>query len=194
MEINMKQQPVIFLQGKRIYLRPLEAGDLEHCRRWINDPEIRQFTLLQTPIDEIGERAWHENRSRGPYPTDISLAIMLKRGDRLIGNTGLHRINWQSRHLTTGALIGEKDCQNKGYGSEAKVLILQYCFDVLGMHRVCSEVLATNPRSLAYLKKNGYRIEGERREHFFRHGTWIGDIQLGILESEWRAIQKKKKR
>lgn len=181
------EQPAVFLQGRRIYLRAFEGGDLDRMRRWMNDPEIRQFILRQTPLDPIDEQKWHEGRSRGPTPTDIGFAIVLKEGNRHIGNTGIHHIDWINRNAGTGAVIGEKDCWSKGYGSEAKALVLEYCFNTLGLHRIWSTVLATNPRSLTYLKKSGYREEGIMREHIYRNGVWVDEIQLGILDHEWRA-------
>jgi hypothetical protein len=33
-----------FLLGQRIYLRPLEQGDLGLIQKWANDPEIRRLT------------------------------------------------------------------------------------------------------------------------------------------------------
>lgn len=185
-----KSKPIVFLEGKRIYLRPIEAADLERCQRWMNDPEIRRFILRQTPLDEAEERKWHDNRGRGPYPTDVTLALALKSGDRHVGIVGVHQISWIDRRAVTGAVIGEKDAQDKGYGSEAKALVLEYCFDTLGLHRIASSVLATNPRSLAYLKKNGYREEGRMREHIFRHGKWEDEIMLAILDHEWRAARQ----
>jgi RimJ/RimL family protein N-acetyltransferase len=157
------KQRVLFLEGKRLYLRPVEEGDLASFRRWMNDPDIRQFLLRQAPLDDVAERKWFEAMNRSTPPIDIVLGIVLKKGDRLIGDTGIHRIDWINRNGTTGAVIGEKDCWGKGYGSEAKELILSYAFDTLNLHRINSAVLSTNPRSLAYLQKCGYRIEGRRR-------------------------------
>jgi len=186
----MKQKPVIFLSGKRLHLRALETEDLDRCRRWVNDPDIRQFILNQMPFDEIGERQWHESRDRGQFRTDITLAMVLKKGSRHIGLTGIHHIDWINRTASTGAIIGEAAYREKGYGSEAKAIVLQYAFDTLDLHRICSTVLATNLRSLAYLKKSGYRQEGVLREHIYRNGERVDEIQLGILAEEWRARRR----
>ena len=189
----MATQPehVVFLEGRRLYLRPVEQDDLDRCRRWVNDQTIRPFIVRQAPVGQIEEQKWQDNRSQGPFPSDITLAIVLKKSHRHIGNMGLHGIDWVNRRATTGALIGEKDCQDKGYGSEAKALVLRYCFDTLGMHRISSNVLANNARSRAYLLRSGYREEGVLREFMFRDGKWVDDIQMGLLASEWRELQAK---
>ena len=192
--MTTKPQRVIFLPGRRLYLRPVEQADIECLRRWVNNPEIRQFINRQVPLSQIEEQKWQDNRATGPAPSDITLAIVLRKGDRLIGSMGLHRIDWINRNAFTGALIGEKECQDKGYGSEAKALVLRYCFDTLGMHRISSNVLANNARSRAYLLRSGYREEGVLREFMYRDGKWVDDIQMGLLASEWRELQAKQQK
>lgn len=181
---------VIFLSGKRLYLRPLEETDLDRCCRWINDPEIRPFLLNQWPLDAISEKQWHEGRDRSLPPSCLTVAIVLHDGDRHIGNMGLHKIDWRSRHGETGTLIGEKECWGQGYGSEAKELLLAYAFDTLGLHRVTSVVLATNARSLGCQRKCGYVEEGRLRQHVFTNGQWVDEVILGILAEEWRARRR----
>lgn len=183
-------KPVVFLKGKRIYLRPIEEGDLSACQRWINDPDCRRYLISQLPMNASSEQSWLKSLNVSSNPSTIALAIVLKRGDRFIGNTELHRIDWLNRHAESGAMIGEAGFRDQGYGSEAKTLMLEYAFNSLGLHRISSSVFAKNLRSLAYLKKAGYREEGVRRERFFRNGEWIDEILLGILAQDWRDAQR----
>lgn len=183
------QQVVVppFLVGTRVNLRPLDVEtDLDACWRWINDPEIRQFVKRRRPATREEEREWFAT----PKPNDIVLGIELKpqvlgTPGRLIGNTALHRINWPQRHATSGTLIGEKDCWGCGYGTEAKMLLLRYAFLTLNLHRVTSNVYATNERSLRCQKRCGYREEGRLREMFFINGRWVDVVTLGVLQREW---------
>lgn len=183
----------MFLQSKRIYLRPMQREDLPSCITWMNDPETRGYILNQTPIDEVREGQWFESLDRKPFPSHIIFAIVLKRGGQLIGDTGIQGINWINRYAETGIVLGEA-YRNKGYGSEAARLVLEYCFNTLGLHRIVARVLATNQRSYLCHKNIGYREEGRERQVYFRDGKWIDSIRLAILEDEWRALQKKIKR
>lgn len=192
MKKKRSPKPVVFLQGKRLYLRPLEQGDLQRCQRWINDPDLRQYVLSQWPVSMEHERDWLAGIDRENPRRKLLFAIVLKRGNRHIGNMELGNIDWANRNAETGALIGEADCLNKGYGHEAKELLLEYAFDTLGLHRIGAFVHADNPRSLAYLKRNGYAVEGVERDSIFRHGRWIDCYLVGILEHEWRARRQRK--
>lgn len=175
------------LSGERLYLRPLEISDLEVCQVWINDPEIRPYLSRSFPTDRMAQQAWIEGQDRGACRADIALALVLRDGDRHIGNMGLHKIDWVHRSADTGTLIGEKDCWGQGYGTEAKRLMLEYAFNVLGLNRLSSRVLASNPRSLACQLRCGYVEEGRIRQAMFKDGQWIDEILLGLLAEEWRA-------
>ena len=180
-------RPVRFLIGERLYLRAVEAADLPLCQVWINDPDVRRNLILARPMDLEAQRAWHENRDRRPQPHDLTFGIVLLDGDRHIGNTGLHGIDWINRKATTGTLIGEKDCWGHGYATEAKALLCRYAFDTLDLAKLESEVFAHNVASARHLEKNGYVREGVRRQAYFRDGRRIDAVMYGLLADEWRA-------
>ncbi len=181
--------PVRFLIGEHLYLRPVEAADLPVCQVWINDPEIRGLVANVRPIDLVGEQAWHQSHDRRPLPAEIHLAIVLHEADRFIGTTGFIKLDWLNRTGTTGSLIGERDCWGRGYGTEAKALMLEYAFDTLNLHRVQSEVIAYNERSARHLLRNGFQLEGRRRQAIFRHGRYHDMLDFGVLREDWEAAR-----
>jgi len=178
----VQPQPVIFLRGKRVILRPLSENDVQQLTRWINDPELRQFIKNTFPITEGGERDWLEGLKKRS-DTDIVLGIEVK--GKLIGNMGLHRIDWKNRIATTGAIIGEKEYWGKGYGTDAKMTLLNYAFNDLNLRKLMSHVYAFNGRSLAYSLHCGYRVEGRLRRHRFVNGRYWDEIILGLFKSDW---------
>jgi len=100
-------QPVVFLKGRNVSLRPMEKTDLPNCARWINDPEIRDFVKVYFPMTMTDEEAWFATIGKRK-PNDLLLAMVTNDGKH-IGNMAIHRIDWRSRVGTTGALIGAKD-------------------------------------------------------------------------------------
>lgn len=179
----------IFLKGKKVYLRPLnKKTDLELCQRWINDPEVRLYLNNIYPVMIMQEEKWFDNLGKNK---DIVLAVVATVGDRFIGVMGLHNIDWVSQTATTGAFIGEKEFQNKGYGTEAKMLLLDYAFNTLNLRKVCSEVISFNKRSLAYSKKCGYKVECIRPRQYFREGKYWDQIFLAVYKKDWLRLNKK---
>jgi RimJ/RimL family protein N-acetyltransferase len=173
-----------FLIGDRIYLRPLDTEtDLDRCLRWINDPEVLATLGRRQPMGRVAEKEWLQ----GQYKNDshMTLAIVLKDGDRHIGNCGFNEIDYVNRNAVFGILIGEKDVWGRGYGPDAARLILQHGFEELGLHRIGLEVYSLNPRAIRAYEKAGFVREGTLRESYFRHGQFHDTIVMSILESEW---------
>ena len=189
--MKRKSSRVIFLQGKKTVLRPIcKQTDLPSLTRWINDPEIRSFILIYQPQMFESEEQWLDAIANNKRPNDIILAIETL-GGQFIGTMGIHNISWKDRTATTGAIIGEKAFWGKGYGSDAKMALLDYAFNTLNLHKVCSAVIAYNERSLNYSLHCGYKIEGRKRQQIFKHGAYHDEILLGVFKEEWLAAKKK---
>ncbi|MDQ5969246.1 MAG: hypothetical protein QG579_403 [Patescibacteria group bacterium] len=181
-------QKVVFLTGRIVNLRPLQKSDIPALTRWINDPDVREFVTNSFPQTEKREESWYEKL--GSDEKNIVMGIETKDGV-LIGTMGIHNVNWIDRTGTTGALIGEKEYWNRGFGTDAKMVLLEYAFDTLNLRKICSDVISYNKRSLHYSLHCGYRIEGKRRKHVWRNGKFCDIIQLALFKEDWLPIWKK---
>jgi len=173
---------VVFLRGKRTSLRPINEKDIPLLLRWVNDPEVRQFITRIFPAMEADEREWldrlHKDR-------DNDVVLMVEVRGKPIGVMGIHGINWQTRVATTGAIIGEKSYWGKGYGTDAKMALLEYAFNTLNLRKIMSRVKAFNTRSLAYSLKCGYKVEGRLKLMHFDQGRYWDEIILGLFKDRW---------
>lgn len=189
----MSQKTPVFLHGKKVGLRPVLKSDLPFLVCWINDPDVRNFLSTYLPQTEGAEEEWLSQMSKRDEHS-ITLVIALKDGTP-IGMMGIHKINWRDRVATTGSFIGEKENWGKGYGTDAKMALLGYCFNTINIRKVCSEAIEFNGRSIAYSKKCGYEEEGRRKEHIFRNGRYWDLVQLAVFregfEEAWSKYQEK---
>jgi RimJ/RimL family protein N-acetyltransferase len=185
---------VVFLRGAKTVLRPPSKADSEMFQKWINDPEVRCFLSRSTPTSLEEEEKWIEALQKDK--NNMVFVIETHEGTP-IGTMSLHGINWIDGVATTGALIGEKDYWGQGYGTDAKMVLLYHVFCNLGLRKICSAALATNPRSIAYSKKVGYHKEGVLKNHTLRDGRYIDHVLLAIFKPEfmksWRIYKKKHK-
>ena len=176
---------VVFLLGKMINLRPFAKADIPIVTRWINDPEVREFVLRVFPQTEKQEDGWYEKL--GSDEKNVVLCIETKDGIP-IGIMGIHKIEWVNRTATTGAMIGEKEFWGKGFGTDAKMTLLNYAFNTLNLRKILSDVIVFNERSLRYSLRCGYQIEGRRRNQIFKRGEYWDLIELGVFRNEWLPI------
>jgi RimJ/RimL family protein N-acetyltransferase len=187
----MAKNPVVFLKGRYVTLRPVEKADLQALTRWINDPEVRFYLEAYLPQSLQDEEKWLEGLGKDKQH-NIVFIIQTAKG-QAIGLMGLHNIRWRDRVATTGALIGEKKFWGRGLGSKAKALLLDYAFNTLNLRKIRSDAIAFNERSIAYSKKCGYREEGRLKEQIFRNGKYWDLVQLAVFRPEFEAVWKKMK-
>jgi RimJ/RimL family protein N-acetyltransferase len=178
---------VVFLQGKRIYLRPPTKEDIPYFLRWMNDQEVIQYLATFLPKTEADEVAWLEHLHRDKE-TNVVFVVLDTKSRKPIGIMGIHGINWKSRLATTGAVIGEKEYWGRGYGSEAKMLLLNFAFNTLNLRKICSLVFGFNERSIAYSKKCGYEVEGILKAHHFKNGAYCDEVHMAVFKEQWQPI------
>lgn len=175
-----------FRTGQRICFRPVEVEHGPIFQAWINDPENHQFLMRTRPLNGAEEKEWLEkaHERKGEHLFEIAL----REGARLIGICSLRLGDQPHRSGDIGITIGERDCQGKGYGTEAMGLLLEYGFATLGLHRITLCVYESNPRAIRCYEKCGFRREGVRREARWWAGRWWSIFDYAILEHEWHAL------
>lgn len=183
-----EKKKIIFRQSKRIILRPLERGDIPLMTQWMNDPDITKYLGRSLPVSVIQEEKWLESQSQ--MNNDFTFGIIDRTSGELIGNMGLHDVSWVHRRASTGAVIGNKDYWNKGYGAEAKMLLLDFAFNALNLIKVTSSVFSFNGRSLRYLEKTGYKKEGVLKSQFFKDGQYWDEVLLAVFREDWLLLWK----
>jgi RimJ/RimL family protein N-acetyltransferase len=89
------------------------------------------------------------------------LAAEGRRG-RLVGGTGLHRVDWTVRRFEIGYWL-RPDVQGQGLASECVRLLSRMAFDTLQARRVEIRCDTRNTRSRAVAERCGFELEGVLR-------------------------------
>jgi len=179
------------LRGERVKLGPIKRVYIESFLKWFNDPEITRYLAAYRPMTRMAEEAWMENLKN--RENDIYFSILIPNEDgteKLIGNCGIHAIDWKNRVGEIGIAIGEKEYQNKGYGTEALELLLDYGFKTVNLNRLELYTYSFNARALKSYKKVGFIEEGRKRQFIWSKGKYHDAILMGILAEEWNDKKK----
>lgn len=178
------------IEGKKCYLSPLCSDDYPKFTKWLNDQETGMLLGVSTaPISQEKEKEILENFAKSDK---IVFAVIDKKNNECIGSCGVHDISYLNRKGTVGILIGNKNYWNKGYGTEAMTLLLDYCFNVLNFHNVMLKVFSYNKRAIRSYEKIGFKMIGKRRESEIIAGKKYDDVMMDILSSEFESPYIKK--
>ncbi len=176
------------LEGERTVLRRHEPANLEAFKRWYADPEVVRLARYQDgPMRPEEIERFFVARVLGPK--SLTFAIHVRATDRLIGTCAFSQLDGDNGSALFHITIGEKDCWGQGYGGEATELMLEHAFERLGLHRVGLSVFEFNERAIRSYRRVGFVVEGRARQAIVRDGRWWDEIQMSILEGEWRARQ-----
>ncbi len=157
------EQPIITIEGERVALGSLRRDLLPLYQRWINDPVVvRTLGADLRPLLLEDEQQWYEQMVGKTNAAHFQ--VYVRAGWRPIGTAGINGIDHQHGVAEFGIMIGEKDCWDQGYGTEATRLILDYAFNVLGLHNVMLSVYDYNRRGVRAYEKAGFKVIGRRRQ------------------------------
>ena len=176
------------LTGKRVYLRPFCIDDLPYVQKWSNDAELRKLIGEVSSMSDAETKKWYEDLLADK--DRMWFAIVLKKGDRVIGEAGLLRMFRPWRNTDMTIIIGEKDAWGKGYGTETGRLLLDYAFKQLGFHRISVGVVGFNKRALRFWESLGFKKEGVERDEYYYDNEYSDGIMMSILEDEFKKTYK----
>lgn len=116
-----------------IYLRKLEEKDLEKSHKYINNPEINEI-MGYLPVSFDEQVNWYKTTIANK--NKFIFAICTVKDDEYIGNIGLGNIDYIHRNAMLSIFIYDSKNRNKGYGSKAVDLALDFAFNRLNLHKV----------------------------------------------------------
>lgn len=186
-QISTDNTPIISIRGKKVALGPRCRDLIPLAARWYNDFEVMRTYGNQFRLStyEKFEDAYVRDSTGG---TDfIDFAIYEQATLRLIGQCALERINYFDRTAKYTILIGEKDCWNKGFGTEATQLMLDYGFTCLGLHNIYLTVYDFNQRGFSAYRRAGFKEIGRQREACRLGGKAYDVIYMDCLATEFQS-------
>jgi RimJ/RimL family protein N-acetyltransferase len=144
------------LEGERISLYPLNLSFCsEKYLSWLNDSDVYAH------LNEGGNYTMvdlYDFVNRSAKEGVLFWAIVLKEDNNHIGNIKIDKINLTELHGEYGIMIGEKSVWGRGYGAEASKIVIDYCFNNVGLEAINLGVHAENILAVNLYKKLGFSI------------------------------------
>lgn len=177
------------LQGQRLSLvraTGQHAAFLQSC--YVNTAFMSLYRLLhhsqQPSLSQIEQRLAAEAQLPPHY---FEWIIERHRDRQPIGLASL--ADYQPNHGRAEFLIGllEPTTHPAGMGLEASLLVLEFAFNTLQLHKLSALVYSHNVLAQRNVLHLGFQAEGLLREHLQHKQQWIDIHQHSLLEREFRA-------
>jgi RimJ/RimL family protein N-acetyltransferase len=174
------------LNNERITLRGLEESDVDIISEFWNKEEFLAFSgriraLSKTEIMNWIRRSWNLRQQRKVY----IFGITVNEEKLLVGTCQIKILNTVSSRADLSIGIFNPVYRDKGIGTAAITLLIDYSFNVLNLNSLELKVFENNTRAISCYKKVGFRPIGVRRKADFINGEFINDLMMDLLKEEW---------
>lgn len=180
------------LVGRRVTLRPLNLDDFEawqevrrRCASWLLRWEPARLDGYPDPVEDrraFAARCGARERER-QMGNGYGFGMFL--GSRFVGEmnlSGIQRGPFQNGFL--GYWIDEA-VSGQGYTPEAAAVVLRFCFEEIGLHRIQVSIIPRNAASRRVAAKIGLREEGIAIRFLEINGVWEDHVCYAITSEEW---------
>lgn len=177
----------MLIESERVILRSWEDGDVNDLVEGLNNINVSKWMAgVPYPYTKNDAKNFIEKSKNQDKKTKISLAIVLKENNKVIGGTEITNINKKDGTAGGGIWLNE-DYQKNGYGTEAFSTKIKYCFNVLELRRIENGYFPNNEKSRKMQEKLGYKYEGLRRKKFLCLATneYVDECITGLLKEEF---------
>lgn len=176
------------MKNKRIYLRILEKSDIVNTQKWINDSEISEIMGYLPVLSYENQLDWYDKIKNDK--SRFIFAICENKSNVHIGNAGLGRIDYVNKNCMFNIFFARKEDRGRGFGSEATLLVLEFAFNRLNMHKVYLQTSLRFMSAIKMYEKLGFKKDGVLREHYYTNGVYEDKLIFSIIKKEYYEYKK----
>jgi RimJ/RimL family protein N-acetyltransferase len=183
----MKPFEPVVLNGPRVTLRWVRAGDADALFSFYSDPAVTRY--LSSPVwTQASEAVKKVESTLGGYESGMHLNFVIEPAAdaAIIGMAGLFNFHETSRRAELGYTLARTHW-GKGLMHEALVALVDHAFSALDLNRLEADIDPRNLASARSLERLGFRHEGLMRERWIVNGEVSDTGFYGLLRSEWNG-------
>jgi ribosomal-protein-serine acetyltransferase len=184
---ELRQRPVLTERFALLPIDPSDGQDLwfavngsrDSLRRFLPWVQFHGDITASMRFTEACALDWDQGRA-------FRFVVRDKEKFTLLGVVGLETLVHMHRSCELGYWLTDA-ATGKGTMTEAARATLDYAFVRIGAHRVRIAAATDNHRSLAVIRRLGFRFEGIAREAEWCDGRWLDHAVFALLSSDPRT-------
>ena len=171
------------ITSKKVRLRKRGLADALDSYAWQTDPELVQLDAIPV-LKTTFARYLSDYLSEIRYPSPNKCVFAIETlGGKHIGICSYHNINETKGEVEVGIMIGNRDCWDKGYGTDAITTLLNHIYRATNLNRIYLKTIDSNHRAQRCFKKCGFTPCG----HLTKYGYTF--IRMEIYRKQWKKQQ-----
>ncbi|WP_245693845.1 GNAT family N-acetyltransferase [Sediminibacillus halophilus] len=179
--IDFSNKPTI--TGEKVILRPFYVEkDFPYLEECLRDPEVLKLTGSESGFDREEVLQWYQNRN--DQSDRLDLAIVDKEENILVGEVVVNLYVEADHSMNFRILIGPRG-RNRGFGTEATRLMVDYVFTHTDLSQLTLSVFAFNPRARKVYEKIGFVFASVDKGDLQFEGEWIDSINMTLSREDW---------
>jgi [ribosomal protein S5]-alanine N-acetyltransferase len=180
----MARPPSALEVGDRVFLRAPTAHDRDELLELARASRRLHRPWVAPPATPEAFTAWLR-RTRDPRAS--ACLVCLKDGGAIVGVINLSEIVRGAFHSAYTSYWAHAAHAGKGYMSEGLGLLLRHAFRTLRLHRLEANIQPGNERSIALVRRAGFRLEGLSPRYLKIGGRWRDHERWAITVEDWRS-------
>jgi diamine N-acetyltransferase len=178
---NSLKPNLSYFKGKKVHLKAFEREDLELSLEWNNDEAISAYNSSRFPNSVLEQTQWYE-RTQNDKSKKRLIICSNETGERA-GMVSLFNINERHRNAEIGVYLSPA-FQKKGFAKESIMLLSEFAFMELGLHKLYASIYSFNTDSVKLFEAAGYSHEYTKKEEIFTNGRFFDVMVYTLLAAE----------
>ncbi len=170
------------LETKRLKLIPLGIRHItKEYVRWMNDKDVIRFLDSGGDYDLKKLENYIKNAVR---LKTLFWAIHVKNSKKHIGNIKIDPIDKKNNYGEYGIMIGDKKSWGKGFGKEASLGVIKYCFEKLKLRKINLGLIDLNINAMKLYLSIGFEVEGVFKKHVLFENNYETSLRMALFNNK----------
>lgn len=165
----------------QLSIAPVERADADALISANQHSRAHHSPWAEPFTDAAGFDAWYAQAEAG---SQVSLVARERASDGVVGVLNLSQIFRKGFENAYLGFYGMADFAGRGLMTEAVRLTVGHAFGELGLHRLEANIQPNNARSLALVRRVGFRKEGFSPRYLKVGGVWRDHERWALLSDD----------
>ncbi|WP_372870404.1 GNAT family N-acetyltransferase [Shewanella sp.] len=179
------------LVGELVILEPVSLDHVPALQAAVTDGKLWELWYTSVPEPDAVQAYVEKALAQQLDGSAIPFAVRSRASGQIVGATRICNIEPENRRMEIGYTWYGQSAQRTGINAEAKLLMLEYCFETLHAIAVEFRTHWHNHASRQAIARLGAKQDGVLRNHkILKDGTIRDTVVFSILNSEWPVVKQ----